>query len=127
MKYKLTAKDFKYFKKRVYFWQDILGASHVKIYVFFKKNANEHNCASYERWTDAGTIKIELNTNWKGTKTKKELDDAAFHEVFEAVYLSGLRGLAKGTYSDFEVDQFTHQAVMMACNTIFKAMRKKGA
>ena len=121
--YKLTQKDFQYFKERVYFWQNALGATHVTIYVEFKKNSNKHNSASYEKWSDTGTVKIWLNTSLTVEPTKEEIDVSAFHEVFEAIYLCDLRHLAKASWSNFEVEQATHGSVMRACNTIFKAMR----
>ncbi len=123
--YRTTIKDFEYFVERVEFWQKVLGGTPYKIYCLHTDNGDKHNHAKFEKWDDVATIKIFLNKKVDSAIeiNKKELDNTAFNEVLDALYFSTLRGQARGTYSDFEVDYATHKAVMMASNSIFKALR----
>lgn len=123
--YRTTIKDFKYFKARVEFWQKVFGGTPYEIFCMHIDNGNKHNHAKFEKWDDTATIKIYLNKeiDLEICINKKQLDNIAFHEVFEALYLSTLRGMAKATYSNYEVEQATHKAVMMALNSIFKSLR----
>jgi hypothetical protein len=120
---KLTKKDFKYFKKRLKFWQEKLGCDEVRILPEFKILESENHYAEYDRYEDCGTLLVKLNSRPKKTGGHN-LDRIAFHEVFEGIYLYPLRSMAHSTYSDWEVERATHAAVRRAETTIFEAMKK---
>lgn len=122
-KYLLKQKDFRYFKKRVFYWQDALGLTDVEFLPHFKRQDDPGVLARYERYSKGGAIEIFLNDRIFRHPSKLMIDMTAFHEVFESGYFSELRAQAKGTYSDYEVEFHTHQAIRRAENTIFKAMR----
>ena len=122
-KYDTTAEHFEYFKQRVDFWQKKLGATCYSIFCVHEKDG-KNTMASFQKWDDIARIKINLNLKTDVPPTTDELDVAAFHEVFEAIYLSTLRGLAKTSWSEYEVEQATHKAVAMATSSIFKTLRQ---
>jgi len=121
--HKVTLNEFAYFKERVLFWQKVFGLNHVKFYIRLEKNGEKQTVADYESWPATGTIKIRLNTEVTIDFPKEEIDSTAFHEVFESTFLSDLRHMAKTSWSNYEVEMQTHKAIMLAENSIFKAMR----
>lgn len=125
-----------YFKNRVKYWARKLGVSNLEFLVmdepyFINVDTGQAEeldlgtAAAYKRYNDAGVVNVALARVWTFPVTKVQVDKSAFHEVFEAGYLSHLRGMAFGTYNEYDVEKEVHRAVRMAEATIFKAMRGK--
>jgi len=125
--HRTTKSEFEYFKKRVYFWQGVLGITWLDINVDMTEPdllvVDATVTAEYNVTVQYGSCFIGINKELPSKPSLIEFDRIAFHEVFEAGYFSRLRNLALGTYSSFEVEAATHEAVRAAENTIFYKLR----
>ena len=118
---KLTNKDFKYFKKRVKYWSKVLGCSDVKIVVNFTEHEDKNVNANYTRYSDCGSLVVNLNKN--SSAKMLELDQWAFHEIFEGIYLAELKWMSERRFSAELVDEEVHRSVRRAENTIYRRLR----
>lgn len=122
-RYKLNQKHLRYFRDRVKYWQHQLGLLDIDFECVLKEHIDPGVRAEYGRWSKSSFVEIILSEHWGVYPSYLQLDSSAFHEVFESGYLSELRAMAKSTYSDYEVEYQTHQAVRKAENTIFIRLR----
>ena len=120
--YKLTKAHLKFFAERVTHWEGALCTVDWQ-FVVHEEVVRPSYRARYEVFDESGHIHIYLNTLLDRAPTLRELDEAAFHEVFESVYLSPLRWMAKSQYSFQVVEEVTHRAMARATNTIYEAMK----
>lgn len=123
-RYLIKDSHLKYFRKRVKFWQNVLGLLEVEFECVLKEHKEPGCRAEYSRYSKNGFIEIKLSGHWDRYPSTVELDKTAFHEVLESGYFSELRAMARGTYCSYEVEFHTHTAIRRAENTIFHSLRK---
>ena len=121
--WKLSKAEMEYFKGRVEFWVDLLGMSEWKFNVENESVRHGDYRARFEWFRASHNVLITLNKIWDESPDDIQIDEVAFHEVFESVYFGPLRAIAMETRSPSHVDELTHTQVNRAEKTIFLAMR----
>jgi len=92
MTYKLTNKDFEYFKNKCGYWQNKLSLNTWEIdYYFTSEEGNMAECSTNYEGRKAS---IGLAKKWQTSISKKELDRTALHEILELL-LAPLMSLAQ--------------------------------
>ena len=113
----------KYFAERIYFWQKALGLTWMQIQVDTTDvNETVDYFANYEYASASGSVLIKINREVLG-HDKIDLDEYAFHEVFEMGYLGRLRSWSAESMAPRKIERETHRVVRAAENTIFEVLR----
>lgn len=111
----MTKKDFELFKKRVRYWRDILGARDWGLSVDMGELESDRaaQCA-YENQNRYAMITIDKDTE---NTTRKNLDEAAKHEVLELVMADIREALCVFYNADF-VDRQVHRVIRQMENAL---------
>ncbi len=121
--YSVDKSLWRYFNERVAYWSGTLCSVDWQILVHKEVDPKPAARARYELFNACGYIHIYLNMLWDRKPTADEIDISAFHEVFESVYLSNFRWMAKAQCSFQVIEEETHRAMSRATNTIYQAMK----
>ena len=120
MSNKITAADFKIFKKAVYYWQKKLNLQEWELAVSLDKISKDNRAEIICNFP--GMIaSISLGKTWNMTSTKADLEKCALHEVLELL-LMDLQDMAFTTYSTLKVTNAAHTIIRKLEHTFYPAI-----
>jgi hypothetical protein len=120
MKYNITEKQFKLFKKEVFKWQKKFGLINYHLEVVLDSFMTNDYFAMCEMDYRAKSARITMNDQWNIKPTKKLVKKYALHEVLE---------LLLGRFNDLAFDRFVcadnieeskHHIIRVLENTLLK-------
>ena len=123
MEYKTTKSDFDYFCKRAQFWIKYFHVFDWDICFYFNRDeeAQFDQLAYCISNLDGRAATLGFCCNWQETKpTKKQIDLAAFHEVWELI-LSPLNILAQDRFvTESRIEEARHSIIRRLENTVLR-------
>lgn len=120
MKYKVTEKQFKYFKARVKYWQKKIGLISWRIDCFHKDLEDAYGTCYTDYIGQAASVTLTKYT--EDPMTQAQIEETALHEVLE-ILMSPCLSMAKSRVWD-EMDYIKqHHIVIRTVTEIIKEKR----
>jgi len=107
---------FEYFKERVYYYQKMLGLQNFKISVFKDKLTDSK--ASWYSCDSGKIISIVIDEKVLKNENLKNLDELAFHEIYECQFYK-IKFNLNLFFNDLYTSELIHEIVRRAENCIF--------